>query len=166
MPGYLEWRAAAIRLREFTIRELADEVGVSTQAVRYHLPLFNATGVAVPVGERPVPPKNVPATVYLCRRAYGRFVREVEVDAVQRIARGEPLPGRPRWRGLDPEVRDLVQTAEDLGWSVRRTRTGAHLAFFDPAGNYVSSVSANGGSDHRAVANAAAALRRGGLVAA
>lgn len=59
------------------------------------------------------------------------------------------------------ETKEIIREAENQGWTVRRTKKG-HIQFFAPDGENI--VTAGGTpSDHRAIANLVAQLRRYGF---
>ena len=56
------------------------------------------------------------------------------------------------------DLKQLLRAAEARGWSVELTRRGAHVRLTHPSGGLV--VAASTPSDHRALANLKAMLRR------
>ena len=60
------------------------------------------------------------------------------------------------------ELRDLIRLAETAGWTVEQTRN-SHLRFLSPDGEHII-VCGTTESDHRAIRNTRARLRRAGLV--
>lgn len=60
------------------------------------------------------------------------------------------------------QLRKLVAEAEAAGWTVERTRNN-HIRFLSPDGKHLI-VCGSTESDHRAIRNTKARLRRAGLV--
>lgn len=60
------------------------------------------------------------------------------------------------------KTKDLITEAEAQGWRVERTRNG-HITFLSPDGQH-RIVCGGTESDHRAVRNTRARIRRAGLV--
>lgn len=63
-------------------------------------------------------------------------------------------------RGLPRDLRDLLQKALDAGWTLVRGRR--HIKAFSPDESTIVTISMSA-SDHRALRNVRADLRRGGL---
>lgn len=64
-------------------------------------------------------------------------------------------------RGINKEMRKLVQAAEGQSWRVELTN-GGHLKFLPPEGPFI--IAAQTPSDRRTWLNTRANLRRAGLV--